>query len=416
MASAMTTAAKDSNQYPVLRNLQFSPIKEGEEQFMVLWDPTGLSKEKLVLPLNYFFIIQHFDGDHSLQEIGGLYLKRFGEFLMPNKVDQLVSDLHEKLFLEGDRADEARKRAQNEYRQSPLRKAAFAGRSYEADGQKLKKQIDGFFTSKEGPDFKPSENRGKKIKGLVAPTYDLKQAGPIYAWGYKELQEAEQPDVYVVLGTAHAGLESLFAVTDKDFETPLGVVSTDQAIVGRIKEQMPEFFAEDLCHQAEHAIEFQLPFLQHVVETKKPMTIVPILTSFSAASLRDEGVRRSVEQFLTGLRAVLSVSGRDHCVIAGAELAHLGMRYGDKAPPTDFSFHRSMQFDLEMLKPVEELKPEEFAAYIQKENDQRRISGFSPIYSLLRVIQAEKGTVLRYDRGITDQYNSTVTYASMCFF
>ena len=412
----MTTSAKDSNQYPVLRNLQFSPIKEGEEQFMVLWDPTGLSKEKLVLPLNYFFIIQHFDGDHSLQEIGGLYLKRFGEFLMPNKVDQLVSDLKEKLFLEGDRADEARKQAQNEYRQSPLRKAAFAGRSYEADGQKLKKQIDGFFTSKEGPDFKPSENQGKKIKGLVAPTYDLKQAGPIYAWGYKELQEAEQPDLYVVLGTAHAGLESLFAVTDKDFETPLGVVSTDQAIVSRIKEQMPQFFAEDLCHQAEHAIEFQLPFLQHLVGTKKPITIVPILTSFSAASLRDEAVRRSVEHFLTGLRTVLAESGRDHCVIAGAELAHLGMRYGDKAPPTDFSFHRSMQFDLEMMKPVEELKPEEFAGYIQKENDQRRISGFSPIYSLLRLIQAEKGLVLRYDRGITDQYNSTVTYASMAFF
>ena len=412
----MTTTSKDPKQYPVLRNLQFSPIKEGEEQFMVLWDPTGLSKEKLVLPLNYFFIIQHFDGDHSLQEIGGLYLKRFGEFLMPNKVDQLVSDLNEKLFLEGGRTEEARTQAQHEYRQSPLRKAAFAGRSYEADGQKLTKQLDGFFTSKEGPDFKPSENRGKKIKGLVAPTYDLKQAGPIYAWAYKELQEAEQPDVYVVLGTAHAGLESLFAVTDKDFETPLGVVSTDQAIVGRIKAQMPQFFVEDLCHQAEHAIEFQLPFLQHLVGTKKPITIVPILTSFSAASLRDEAVRQSVEQFLTGLCAVLAESGRDYCVIAGAELAHLGMRYGDKAPPTDFSFHRSMQFDLEMLKPVEELKPEEFAAYIQKENDQRRISGFSPIYCLLRVIQAEKGQVLRYDRGITDQYNSTVTFASMAFF
>jgi predicted class III extradiol MEMO1 family dioxygenase len=92
------------------------------------------------------------------------------------------------------------------------------------------------------------------------------------------------------------------------------------------------------------------------------------------------------------------------------------MRYGDSAPPTDFSFHRAMQHDLEMLKHVEELKPEEFASYIQRENDQRRISGFSPMYSLLRLIQAEKGQVLRYDRGITDQYNSTVTYASMAFF
>src|SRR6266545_5006935 len=186
-AVSMTTeATKDSKQYPLLRNLQFSPIKEREEQYIVLWAPTGLSKEKLVLPLNYFFIVQHFDGEHSLQEIGALYLKRFGEFLMPNKVDQLVSDLDEKIFLEGDRAEAAKQEARCEYRQSPLRKAAFAGRSYEADGQKLKQQIEGFFTSKEGPDFKPSENQGKKIKGLVAPTYDLKQAGPIYAWGYKE--------------------------------------------------------------------------------------------------------------------------------------------------------------------------------------------------------------------------------------
>ena len=93
-----TTTANDPNQRPALRNLQFSPIKEGEEQYLVLWDPTGLSKEKLVLPLNYFFIIQHFDGEHSLAEIGALYLKRFGEFLVPSKIEQLVSDLNEKLF------------------------------------------------------------------------------------------------------------------------------------------------------------------------------------------------------------------------------------------------------------------------------------------------------------------------------
>lgn len=412
----MTGTAKDPKQYPVLRNLQFSPIKEGEDQYVVLWDPTGLSKDKLVLPLNYFFIMQHFDGEHSIQEIGALYLKRFGEFLMPDKVATLVADLDQKLFLEGDRAETARAQARNEYRHSPLRKTAFAGRSYEADGVKLKKQLDGFFASNEGPDFKPSEHRGKPIKGLVAPTYDVKQAGPVYAWAYKELQEAAQPDLYLVMGTAYAGLESLFAVTDKDFETPLGLVATDQAIVGALKARRPQFFAEDFCHRAEHAIEFQLPFLQDIVGTKKRITIVPVLTSFSALSLRDETVRRSVDEFLDGLRAVLVESGRDYCVIAGAELAHLGMRYGDSAPPTDFSFHRSMQHDLEMLKAVEELKPEEFAAYIQKENDQRRISGFSPIYSLLRLIQAEKGQVLRYDRGITDQYNSTVTYAAMAFF
>jgi AmmeMemoRadiSam system protein B len=413
----MTTGtAKDPKQYPLLRNLQFSPIKQGEEQYVVLWDPTGLSKEKLVLPLNYFFIIQHFDGDHSLQEIGGLYLKRFGEFLMPDKVEQLVGDLEGKLFLEGDRTEVAKAQARNAYREATVRPAGFAGQSYEADRGELKKQIDGFFSSKEGPDFKPSANKGRLIKGLVVPTYDLKQAGPIYAWAYKELQESQQPDVLVIIGTAHAGLEGLFALTDKDFDAPLGIVPVDRPIVDRLRVLVPEYFSEDIAHLAEHSIEFQLPFVQTNTGSTAPPAIVPILCSFSAMSLSDPSVRSSVDRFVGALREAISASGKAACVIAAGELAHLGMRYGDAAPPTDFSFHRSMQYDLEMLKYVEDLKPEEFAGYIQKEKDQRRISGFSPIYCLLRLIDAEKGEVLRYDRGITDQYNSTVTYASMAFF
>lgn len=412
----ITTAAKDPKQYPTLRNLQFSPIKQGEDQFIVLWDPTGLSGDKLVLPLNYFFIIQHFDGDHSLTDVTALYLKRFGEFLMPNKVEQLVEDLDAKLFLEGERAEAARAQRREAYRQAPLRKAAFAGRSYEADGAKLKKQIEGFFTSQEGPDFKPSANAGRLIKGLVTPTYDLKQAGPVYAWAYKELQEAAQPDLYVVIGTAYAGMGSLFAVTDKDFETPLGLVRTDQSVVSRLRASMPDSFDDDVCHQTEHAIEFQLPFLQDIIGSKKPFTIVPILCSFTALSLSEPEILQQVVAFLDGLLKILKEDGRGFCVIAAGELAHLGLRYGDKEPPTDFSFHRSMQRDLEMLKPVEELKADGFANYIIKEQDQRRITGFGPIFSLLRLIEAEKGEVLRYDRGITDQYNSTATYASMAFF
>lgn len=413
----MTTGtAKDPKQYPILRNLQFSPIKEGEEQYIVLWDPSGLSKEKLVLPLNYFFIIQHFDGDHSLHEIGALYLKRFGEFLMPGKVEQLVGDLEAKLFLEGDRTEGAKAQARHAYREAAVRPAGFAGKSYEADSGQLKKQIDGFFSSKEGPDFKPSANKGKLIKGLVVPTYELRQAGPIYAWAYKELQEAQQPDVLVIIGTAHAGLEGLFALTDKDFETPLGIVPVDRAIMDRLKALVPEYFEEDMAHLSEHSIEFQLPFVQTNTGASAAIPIVPILSSFSAMSLSDPSVRASVERLLTALREAISASGKTVCIIAAGELAHLGMRYGDSAPPTDFSFHRAMQYDLEMLKHVEDLKAEEFAGYIQKEKDQRRISGFSPIYCLLRLIEAEKGQVLRYDRGITDQYNSTVTYASMAFF
>ena len=45
--------------------------------------------------------------------------------------------------------------------------------------------------------------QGQTHQGPSSPTYEMKQAGPIYAWAYKELQDAQKPDLYVLIGTAH---------------------------------------------------------------------------------------------------------------------------------------------------------------------------------------------------------------------
>ncbi|MBD0305364.1 MAG: AmmeMemoRadiSam system protein B [Nitrospiraceae bacterium] len=416
----MSDSVKDSGQFPSLRNLQFSPLKEQEEQYVLLWDPTGLTTEKLIVPLNYFYLLQFFDGEHSLEQIGAEYLSKFGEFLLPDRLQKLVADLEAKLFLEGERAEAATHAAITAYRSSTSRPAVFAGRSYDSDGEKLQRQLEGFFTSKEGPDFRPSVNKGKKIKGIVAPHYDLQQGGPIYAWAYKELKEAEAPDLFVVLGTCHTGLNNGFALTDKDFQTPLGTVSVDHAFLERLRQAGGSvFFEEDFSHRNEHSIEFQLPFLQYSVGEKQPFTIVPVLCAFAPDSLVDpesQALSDKVELFIRSMKTALAESGREACFIASVELAHIGMRYGDNKPPTDYSFHKCMQADLEMLKHVENLDAESFAKFIRNERNARRISGFAVIYTLLRLIQADKGEVLRYDRGVTDQFNSTVTYASMAFY
>ncbi|MGE3152515.1 MAG: AmmeMemoRadiSam system protein B [Nitrospiraceae bacterium] len=416
MDTSSTTKPDRVQSHPVLRNLQYSPIKEQDEQYIVLWDPSGVSIERLVLPLNYFFVVQHFDGQHSLDQIGALYLNRFGEFLLPERLHRLVVELEAKLFLEGPASEAAKEARRRAFRQGPVRRAAHAGKSYEAEGFKLRRQIESWYQSKEGPEQKPSPNKGKRIKGLVAPAYDLKQAGPIYAWAYKELNEAESPDVFVLLAPCHAGMDSLFAFTDKDFETPLGTVPVNKPMLEHLQRHGEEFFTDDAAHEQEHALEFQLPLLLDAVGKQRPCTIVPILCSFSAQDLKEPTVRTGIDRIVDLLRHASSEAEVEPCVIASADLAHIGMRYGDAAPPTDFSFHRCMQQDLAMLKFVEDLKPEEFASFIQQEGDSRRITGFAPIYSLLRMITAESGQVHRYDRGITDQYNSTVTYASMAFF
>jgi len=261
------------------------------------------------------------------------------------------------------------------------------------------------------------------IKGLVAPSFEFKEAGPIYAWGYQELQEGQIPDVFVLIGTCHAGLEGGIAFTDKDFETPFGIVPVNRAITDAIRQESGEtFFAEDICHLREHSLELQLPFLQHALGEGRAISIVPILVDFPPDILTGgeyQQLFHRVDQFLTITKRAIQASGQQVCVIGSANLAHIGIRYGDKTPPTDFSFHRCMQTDLEMLKKVEEADPEGFAEFILKEGNQRRILGFSVIFILMKLLQRDgeqlKGQVLRYDRGITDQFNSTVTYASIAF-
>ncbi|TLY45066.1 MAG: AmmeMemoRadiSam system protein B [Nitrospirae bacterium] len=410
---------------PKLRNLEFFPVREGETQSVGLRDPEGISDGILFLPPNIFYLVQFLDGQHTRNQIAGEYLKRFGEILMPQWVDKFIADLDEKLFLEDERFEAAKGALLASFRAQPTRPAMFAGKSYEAEPERLKQQVDGFFRPKEGPGSSPSEHAGQALKAIVAPHVEINQAGPIYAWAYKEVREARTPDVFVILGTARGVIETLFACTDKDFETPLGLVKADREFLRHFRAHGGEvFFQDELAHRKDHAIEFQTVFLQHVLGAAKPITIVPVLCSFSHLhfshpNLLAQGQR--VGQFLEAFRKTLAAFGKEVCFVVSGDLAHIGMRYGDPKPPTDFSFHKTMQADLAMLKHAENGDPDAFLQFIQKEDDARRIGLLPPLYTMLKLVGdpsggAPKGSVLRYDRATVDQYNSTVTFAAMAFY
>ena len=407
-------------EYPKLRNLEFFPVREAETQSVGLRDPEGISDGILFLPPNIFYLVQFLDGKHTRNQIAGEYLKRFGEILMPQWVDKFIADLDEKLFLESERFAAAKRALLESFRAQPTRPAMFAGKSYEADPEKLKQQLDGFFRSKEGPGSAPSENTGKALKAIVAPHVEINTAGPIYAWAYKEVREAKTPDVFVIFGAARGIIGTLFACTDKDFETTLGLVRTDREFLRLFRAHGGEvFFQEELVHRKDHAIEFQAVFLQHIFGHTKPFTIVPVLCSFSHlhfshADLLAQG--QGVGQFIEAFRKALAAFGKEACFVVSGDLAHIGMRYGDIKPPTDFSFHKTMQADLAMLKHAENGDAEAFLQFIQKEDDARRIGLLPPLYTMLKLVDSPKGNVLRYDRATVDQYNSTVTYAAMAFY
>ena len=68
-----------------------------------------------------------------------------------------------------------------------------------------------------------------------------------------------------------------------------------------------------------------------------------------------------------------------------------------------------------MLRHVEEVDAEGFRGYLAQERDRRRICGFSPIYTMLKSMQAERGRLVAHDHGEMDPVGSICSFASVVF-
>ena len=127
-----------------------------------------------------------------------------------------------------------------------------------------------------------------------------------------------------------------FAATRKAFETPFGPLEVDREVLDAIVRRSPEdLFAAELAHRGEHSIEFQAVWLQYLRHRAGggERRIVPLLTSFvheclargkspGGAAGRRRGARRRV-------RDAMATIPRRYCIVAGADLAHVGPRFGD---------------------------------------------------------------------------------------
>src|SRR5262249_8567206 len=157
--------------------------------------------------------------------------------------------------------------------------------------------------------------------GILSPHIDFLRGGPTYTWAYKELVERSDARVFVILGVAHQYCRHRFALTRKDFETPLGLARTDLAFVDQVAERAGmHLFADELAPRTEHSVEFQVVFLQYLLGGRRDFTIVPILVG-SFHDLMDAGIDpiadAEVRRFVDALRAAEVAGGGRVAYIGG---------------------------------------------------------------------------------------------------
>jgi AmmeMemoRadiSam system protein B len=400
---------------PQLRPIQAAPVPgSGGRQFEVR-DASGISPVGVRVPANVMFILSLFDGRHSLRDVQVAYTRRFGDLLMTDQLRRLVDQLDQALLLEGDRFQQAWAAIKADFAAQPVRAASHAGTAYDADPERLAAALDAVLA----PVADQPYACDRPPAAMIAPHIDLARGGACYGLAYRELAKADPPaEVYVILGTSHAGGETPLIGTEKDFETPLGTAAVDRdfvrALAGRLEFDL---CSDEVRHRGEHSIEFQVVWLQHALRERGSPTIVPLLCSGfhqTAGGLADPSAAPQVRASLDALRQTIVECGKRVCVIAGADLSHVGARFGD-APPTLADLDALRRTDLEMLEHVRSADAAAFYADLATDGDRRHICGFPPIYAMLRAASPGEGHLLGYDRALERDTGSVVTFASLAY-
>ena len=410
--------------YPKLRYIEAFPMEVEKGTRIYIRDPLNYAMEPLLIPQVTYFILSHFDGQHSLPDIQEAFARQFSQVLPRQQLDELIDQLDAYYYLDSERFAQLHQETLDTFRQAPIREMAHADTCYSSQPDKFTTQLSAFFKGDDGPGLPSAAAQERTpIRGLIAPHIDLRVGGPTYAWAYKELAEGCDADLFILLGTSHYGTNDLFVSTLKDYNTPLGPVRTDQDFIWTLQKNYSEdLFGDELLHRNEHSLEFQMLFLQYMLGGKRDFSVVPILVSSFQHMVMTKTSPTEIPRmadFLTALKRTIAQTEHKVCFVAGVDFAHVGQKFGDQGDLTQDFLDWVESEDKRLIRALENVDHGDFFEQIAKDGDKRRVCGFSPMYTmlhLLHLIGAKEGKLLKYDRSIDPHTQSSVSFASLAFY
>jgi MEMO1 family protein len=403
---------------PLLRPLSGRRVEHGGQSYVAFQDSLGLFAGSFLLRIDAFqYVVRHFDGRTSLDEVRERVLRETGQVVSRAELETLVQQLDRAMVLDGPTFASFREN----HARLEVREAAMAGRSYPSRKADLKGELDRYFAHPAGAGLasRPTSPTSPGFRGILCPHIDFGRGGPVYTWAYRELVERSDAEVFVILGVAHQYCKNRFALTRKDFQTPLGTARTDRAFVDHLANSAgPHLFGDELAHRTEHSIEFQVVFLQHLLGEDRDFAIVPILVgSFhdlmtgGVEPIDDPEVRRMVE----ALRSAELASGKKVAYIGGIDLCHVGPEFGDPNPVDDATLNKIRTFDEAMLDNAARQDPVGWFQTAARIENRWRVCGLAATYTMLHAIGPVNGRVLRYDQAVNPTRTCCVSFASVVY-
>jgi AmmeMemoRadiSam system protein B len=394
------------------RDLEFYPVQLQDKPYILIRDHLGLVQEGKAVEIPLYQFMAMLDGRTTIRDLQMALMRQSGGMLVSSdEVNSILAHLDDSFLLESGKFKRAKDGIVAEFVSKKVRPSSHSGRAYPADPRELRRKLDEILALQ--PDSQKPEG---KLLALVAPHIDLSVGCKVYSRAYQALKESS-PKTVIVLGTGHQMAQDVFAVSIKDFETPLGVVECDRPWVETLKAAGGEVIARnDFAHRSEHSIEFQVLFLQHILP-KGSFTIVPILCGNLQTTLSDyrrKAYRKKAGVFLQALKNIFEPQGKESLLVAGVDFSHIGPKFGHEMPARSMAA-KSEAHDRALLSTLAALDADSFWEESGKVKDQYNVCGFAALACLLEVLPPCKGRLLGYEMWHEEATRSAVSYAAMAF-
>jgi AmmeMemoRadiSam system protein B len=399
----------DLPEYPRLRAVQLTPVRQGERELLVVTDPLGIVRGEPALGLETLAILQLLDGATSLTDIQAMVMQESKDLRIGNIVREFIAKLDDLLLLQSPKFEAAMAQAQAEWHPLEVRPAAFEGICYPAAREPLEKYLDQHFAfaatldaeSGEAGAALPAPAAVALPRALLAPHLDPRREGHVIARAYSQIgtgTAAQPPLRVVVFGTGHNLGDEYVALTRKRFETPLGQTACDTAFVDRVAAALGEHaYRRELVHRDEHSIEFQVLYLQRRLGDR-PWTLVPVLCAGFHRLLDDRKTPRDepvIETLIRSVREAEAALGGPTLYVAGVDFSHVGPRFGDPKLD-DEALEQVRAVDEHAIAAAATGDADAWFGAIADVDDGTRICGFAPTYCMLRAAAPGPGRPLAY--------------------
>ena len=274
------------------------------------------------------------------------------------------------------------------------RPAAMAGSWYPGERAALRTAVRGYLDA-------ASPWEASRPIALISPHAGYRFSAPTAAYGYRALQGQAYERVFVLGPSHHVRFRGVALPTEAFFETPLGSMPIDRAVVDALA-RSPLFQGNSAAHGGEHSVEIQLPLLQ--VALSGSFALVPLVVG----ELDRDGIR----QVASELKAVV---GPKDLVVASSDFTHYGPNYGYEPFHDDVPTRLTALAD-EAWSRIEARDLDGFLEHKQKTGD--TICGYLPVSILLAMLpEGTKATRRHFDTSgnVTGDWSNSVSYLSVAF-